>query len=160
MKLIRIANIGLILGTITSLAAFAFPAMAATARSIKVTFAEGVAQQTDCPATFTFCGIDQVVPLGHATETILFNGACGGACDLRIITLNNGTLILSETFSSLSCPSTCDRPGRGQPFSGVLSDVIVGGTGAYAGAGGTLAGTVHAAGKSTQIKLSGTLSLP
>jgi len=160
MKLVRIANIGLILSTITLLAAFAFPAMAATAIPIKITFAEGVAQQTDCPATFTFCGIGQVVPLGHATETILFNGACGGACDLRIITLNNGTLILDETFSSLSCPSTCDRPGRGQPFSGVLTDVIVGSTGAYAGASGTLAGTVHVAGKSTQIKLSGTLILP
>lgn len=160
MKLVRIANIALSLSTIALFAAFAFPAMAATAVPIKMTFAEGVAQQANCPVSVTFCGKGEVVPLGQATETILFNAGCGGACDRRIITLDNGTLSLDETVLSLSCPHTCDRPGDGQPFIGVISDVIVGGTAAYAGASGTLTGSVHVAGKSTQIKLSGALILP
>jgi len=160
VKLVRTANIGLIFGTVALLAAVASPASAATAIPIKMTFAEGVAQQTDCPATFTFCGIGQVIPLGHATETILFNGACGGLCDLRIITLPEGTLIINETVISSSCPGRCHSHGNGQPTSAVLSDVIVGGTGAFAGASGNLTGSVHLAGKSTQIKLSGTLSVP
>jgi hypothetical protein len=38
--------------------------------------------------------------------------------------------------------------------------VIIGGTGAFEGASGTLSGTVHFAGASTQIQLEGTLVLP
>ena len=151
--------------TILSLA-FASPAMAACiSQPISVTFVENVSAQSGCPLATNgtgFCGHGQVTPLGQATETVEF-GACGEACDVRTITLEGGTLILHENFVSISCPGprspNCNRPGRGIPTTIVAADTVVGGTGAYAGASGTLNGTVHIAGRSTEIALSGTLFL-
>jgi hypothetical protein len=162
MKLAHVARHGLFLGMLALLAAFAFPVQAATAIPIKMTFVEAVPKQAGCTRPFDICGTGEVVPLGQATETIQFGVACGGACDLRIITLVDGTLIVNETEEpGGSCPGNCsNRPGYGQPGMGPISDVIVGGTGAYAGASGSLTGTVHLAGNSTQIKLAGTLILP
>ena len=161
MKLAHVACPGLILGMLALLAAYALPVRAATAIPIKMTFVEAVPKQADCTRPFDICGTGEVVPLGQATETIQFGVACGGACDLRIITLADGTLIVDETEHGGSCPGNCNnRPGYGQPGMGPITDVIVGGTGAYAGASGSLSGTVHLAGSSTQIKLAGTLTLP
>ena len=161
MKLAHIASPGLFLGMLTLLAAFAFPVRAATAIPIKMTFVEAVPKQAGCTRPFDICGTGEVVPLGQATETIQFGVACGGACDLRIITLADGTLIVEETEHGGSCPGNCsNRPGYGLPGMGPITDVIVGGTGVYAGASGSLTGTVHLAGNSTQIKLAGTLILP
>ena len=71
------------------------------------------------------------------------------------IVLENGTLIVDETYSP-----DCLRGCNPDVFTGVLTDVIVGGTGAYAGASGTLSGTVRATvGVAIHIKLSGTLAL-
>ena len=161
MKLAHVAGPGLILGMLALLAAFALPVRAATAIPIKMTFVEAVPKQADCTRPFDICGTGEVVPLGQATETIQFGVACGGACDLRIITFADGTLIVEETEHGGSCPGNCNnRPGYGQPGMGPITDVIVGGTGDYAGASGSLSGTVHLAGNSTQIKLAGTLILP
>jgi hypothetical protein len=43
--------------------------------------------------------------------------------------------------------------------AGALTDTVLGGTGTYAGATGTLVGTVKAAGKTSQVKLSGAITL-
>ena len=150
----------LVLGIVLSLALFAAPARAATSISIKMTFTEGVSSQFGCTNPFGGCGSGQVVPLGQATEIIQFGQACGGTCDLRIVTLANGTLSLDEFFSSFDCPGTCGSHGVGRPGDGNLNDVIVGGTGAFTGASGNVSGTVKTAGGSTQIKLAGTLVLP
>jgi hypothetical protein len=97
-----------------------------------------------------------VIPLGHATETIEFSAACGGACDLRTINLAGGSIISEETFSNPNCPGAC-QPNFAEPISGTLTDTVVGGTGIFTGATGTLTGTVRAAGLQSQIKLSGTI---
>jgi hypothetical protein len=99
-----------------------------------------------------------VIPFGLAAETIDFGAGCGGACDLRTINLAEGSLILEETFSNAQCRGTC-QPNPAEPVSGTLTDVIIGGTGIFEGAAGTLAGSVMAAGRQSQVKLSGTITL-
>ena len=141
--------------------AFASPAGAATTIPVKVTFTEPVipaVKSGDC-AVFPegFCGMGQVIPFGHATETIEF-GACGPVCDFRTINLAEGSIFIEETFSDPECPGAC-QPNRAFPSSGTLTDVIVGGTGIFEGATGTLTGTVRAAGPQSQIKLSGSITL-
>jgi hypothetical protein len=104
------------------------------------------------------CGSGEVIPFGHATETVLFGGACGGNCDLRTINLAGGSIFSHEVFSNPTCP-VCGVPGRGQPAAGTVTDVIVGGTGAFAGASGNLSGSVHSAGTAGVAKLSGSITL-
>jgi hypothetical protein len=141
---------------------FASQAAAATSVPVSMTFTEPILLdiRQGC-AVFPdgFCGIGQVVPLGHATETIVFGGACGGACDLRTVSLPGGSIVLHEFFSDPTCPGKC-QPNPAEPSSGTLTDVIVGGSGAFAGASGTVTGSVSAAALTSMIKLSGTLTLP
>jgi hypothetical protein len=135
--------------------------------SVSMTFTEPVAPafKGDCPVfPEGFCGSGEVIPFGHATETIDFGAACGGACDLRTINLAQGSIFIEETFSDFACRGSC-HSSPVFPMSGTLTDVIVGGTGTFGGATGELSGTVSAAvggsqpvGQS-QIKLAGTITL-
>jgi hypothetical protein len=112
-----------------------------------------------CPvAPEGFCGSGEVIPFGHATETIDFNAGSGGSCDLRTINLAAGSIFSDETFSNPGCPGVC-QPNRAEPSSGTLTDTVVGGTGIFTGASGTLSGTVRGNGPESQIKLSGTITL-
>jgi hypothetical protein len=115
-----------------------------------------------CTADDTNCGLGLVRPFGLARETVLFGGACGGICDLRTINLPQGSIYLDETASDFTCPGACGSqsyPHVVPPFDGVLTDVVVGGTGAFAGATGNLSGTVVGAGWHGQIQLAGTIAL-
>jgi hypothetical protein len=142
--------------------AFASQAVANTTASVSMTFTEPIVpsfKSGDCPVLPEgFCGSGEVIPLGHATETIDFGAGCGGTCDLRTINLAGGSIFMEETFSDGSCPGVCGSRGIGQPNSGTLTDTIIGGTGIFEGATGTLVGTVTAAGLESHIKLSGTIS--
>jgi hypothetical protein len=143
--------------------AFASQAVANTTVSVKMTFTEPIVpafKSGDCAVVPEgFCGSGEVIPLGHATETIEFGAGCGGTCDLRTIYLAGSSIIAEETFSDGTCPGACQTGrGIGDPNSGTLTDTIIGGTGIYEGATGTLNGTVRAAGLESQIKLSGTIS--
>jgi len=140
---------------------FASQAMAATTVSVTMTFNEPVLPDINSGcAVFPagLCGSGVVVPFGHATETILFGGACGGTCDLRTVNLAGGSIFLDEVFSNPTCPGGC-RPRPGAPGSGTLTDVIVGGTGNFTGASGNVSGSVLGAGLVSKIKLSGTITL-
>jgi hypothetical protein len=137
------------------------PAAAGT-RDVAVTmkFAEPIvpAFKKGCPvAEDVFCGAGQVMPFGRATETIEF-GACGPGCDFRTINLASGSILAEETFGDGTCPGSC-HPNPAEPVSGTLTDVVVGGTGIFEGATGTLIGTVRASGPQSQVKLSGTITL-
>jgi hypothetical protein len=137
------------------------PAVAGTQDvSVKMTFTEPVVPgfKKGCSVgPEGFCGSGQVIPFGRATETIEFGG-CGPTCDLRTINLASGSIFIEETFSNGACPGSC-HPNPAEPASGTLTDEVVGGTGIFEGATGTLTGTVRAAGPQSQIKLSGTITL-
>jgi hypothetical protein len=105
-----------------------------------------------------FCGMGVVVPFGQATETIEFGGACGGACDLRTINVAGGSIYLDEFEGGGTCPGSC-HPNRAEPGSGFGTDVVVGGTGMFAGASGNLNQAVTYAGPANAVKLSGTITL-
>lgn len=150
-----------LMGLVVLSLVLAAPAQAATTIPVKLTFTEPVVpalKSGDCAVVPEgFCGNGQVIPFGQATETIEF-GACGEGCDFRTINLAEGSIFIEETFSDPACPGSC-QPNRAEPGSGTLTDVIVGGTGIFEGATGTLTGTVRAAGLQSQIKLSGTITL-
>jgi len=147
------------------LAALPAEAAAATTTAVSMTFSEPILEdiQSGCPALALpnggFCGNGIVVPFGHATEMIAFSGGCGGSCDLRTVTLGGGSITIDEFFSSPSCPGVC-QPNPAAPFAGTLNDLIVGGTGKFAGASGNVSGTVKADGPQSLIQLSGTITLP
>lgn len=69
-----------------------------------------------------------MIPLGQASEILVFGAGCGGACDLRTITLAGGSLMLEETVRDVSCPGGVCRPGPLEIGSGKLTDIVVGGT--------------------------------
>jgi hypothetical protein len=158
----RILALALASGALTLLStAFATQAMAATAVPVSMTFTEPVVPDIHSGCAVLpdgFCGHGQVIPFGQATETIAFGGACNGNCDLRTINLAGGSIYIDEFFSSSSCPGGC-QPNPAEPSSGTLNDVIVGGTGTFTGARGTLSGSVRANGLANAIKLSGKITL-
>jgi hypothetical protein len=134
----------------------------ATSIAVRLTFAEPAVpsiKSGDCPVSPEgFCGSGEVIPFGHATEMIDFGAGCGGTCDLRTINLAEGSVVIEETFSNGECLGSCN-PSPAEPVTGTLTDVIIGGTGIFEGATGTLTGSVKAAGRQSQVKLSGTITL-
>ena len=138
------------------------PAAATTSVVVRMTFAEPAHPNfiKGC-AVFPegFCGSGEVVPFGQATESIAFGVGCGGTCDLRTIVLRDGTLTLEET-GIFRCLGACGTYPVEAGY-GDLTDTIVAGTGIFAGATGTLTGTVRAAVSNarpsggSQVQLSG-----
>jgi hypothetical protein len=151
-----------LLGVVVLFAVVAQQAAAGTTTvSVSMSFTEPIVQniRSGCPVfPDGFCGNGVVVPFGHATETILFGGACGGSCDLRRVNVAGGSIYLDEFFSNPSCPGAC-QPNPAEPGSGTLTDVVVGGTGMFAGATGNVSGSVTAAALESAIKLAGTITL-
>jgi len=148
---------------------FAIPASAASTVSVSMTFAEAAHPDylSGCPVfPEGFCGRGQVIPFGQATEMISFGGGCDGSCDLRTITLTSGDqLVLEETFVGGVCPSgSCHHGPVEGGGTGLVTDVVIDGSGVFFGASGTLTGTVRGATSNARpagessVKLSGTLA--
>jgi hypothetical protein len=143
--------------------AFASPATAATTTPVSMTLVEVVAPGTSAGCAVLengtgFCGHGQVIPYGQATEIVLFSG-CGGNCFVHTITLAGGEITFTTTASSPDCPGVC-QPNPGDVFSAALTGVVVGGTGQFAGASGTLHGSVTHAAAVAVVQLSGSITLP
>jgi hypothetical protein len=139
--------------------ALASQAVANTTVSVKMMFSEPIVQniESGCPVLPNGgCGNGVVVPFGHATETIVGGGACGGSCDFRTVNVASGSIYIDESLSNPACPGSC-QSNPAEPFSGTLTDVVVGGTGLFAGATGNLSGSVSANGPEALIQLSGTI---
>ena len=148
----------------TSLGFFAPQATAATTISVTITLTEPAVPSVksgDCPvAPEGFCGSGLAIPLGRVTDMIDFGAGCGGTCDLRTLTFANGSMYLDEVFSDGSCPGACGGyHGAGEPAAGALTDTVIGGTGQFSGATGSLSGLVKAAGKTSKVELSGAITL-
>ena len=146
-----------VLLVLASAALTAPAASAATEVVVAATFTE-LEFTKHCALPDGYCGSGVVTPFGHATETIEFGAGCGGFCDLRTITLAAGTIVAEEVAYDERCPGSCGSQGRGQQAKVSLTDTVIGGTGAYADASGTLSGSVVVAGNHSQIKLAGTLA--
>jgi hypothetical protein len=160
-KLVLIGLLGVLLAAFSAL-----PASGATNTvSVRMTFTEPVMADSQelCPDLHdTNCGRGVVHPYGLAHETLAFFAGCSGACDVRTINLSDGSIFSEETASDFSCPGACGSqsyPRINPPFTATLTDVIVGGTGIFAGARGILVGTVVGAGWHGQIELAGTVTL-
>jgi hypothetical protein len=143
--------------------ALASPALAATTTPVSMTLVEAVAPGASAGCAVLengtgLCGRGEVIAYGQATEIVLFSG-CGDNCFVHTITLAGGSITFTTTESSRDCPGTC-QPNPGEPFSAKLTSVVLGGTGQFAGASGTLTGSVTHAGAVAVIKLSGTITLP
>jgi hypothetical protein len=162
----RVLVFVLALGTLALFSsALATPASAATTVPVSMTFTEPIIQNinSECPAFVTpnggFCGNGNFLPYGHATEMIVF-GAGTPEIDVRTVTVSNGSIVLHEIASDFTCPGVCGSPEfPGGPFSATLTDVVVSGTGIFAGASGNLSGTVKGTGLQSNIKLSGSITL-
>src|SRR5260370_19511978 len=76
------------------------------------------------------CGSGVVTPFGHATETIVFGGACSGNCDFRTVNLAGGSIFLDEVFSNPTCPGGC-RPSPGAPSSPTLTNANLSSAGKF-----------------------------
>lgn len=131
-----------------------------------MTFTEPIQQNVNsgCPVFGPddgFCGNGNFLPYGHATETISFGAGCGGACDVRTVTVAGGSIVIHEqAVGVVSCPGVCGSPlYPGGPFGVTLKDVVVGGTGIFTGASGNLSGMVKGTGLQSQVKLSGSITL-
>lgn len=156
----------IVLGCVATALAFAGVASAGTSTvAVSMTLTEplvsGAPGSAPCPdiAVSFNCGSGEVIPFGHATEEVLI-GVCGETCNFRQIDLPQGLLFLSETVTGFSCPGACgsDHPLAG-PFTLTLADSVVGGTGLFAAATGSMDGTVVAAGWHGQVKLAGSITL-
>ena len=160
-------KLALALGIVTAAAVtgvMAMPAAAETTVSVSTTLTEPLmanGAQGDCPdigLAFN-CGSGEVIPFGHATEEVVID-ACGQGCGIRFINLPQGSIVLQETGGNVSCPGACGSEfPHGAPFSATLADVVIDGTGIFAGATGNLNGTLKATVWQAQIKLSGTITL-
>jgi hypothetical protein len=157
--------IGMVAALVGIAAVAAMPAAAATSVSVKMTFAEllkpGWPGQEPCPdigIDFN-CGSGEVIPFGHALEVASI-GACGETCTIRFVELADGEIVLREIASDFACPGACvtEWP-HGAPFNATLTAVVIGGSGRYEGASGTLTGTLRAAAWQAQVKYEGVLTL-
>ena len=87
-------------------------AAANTTQFVSMTFAEPIHPSITCPGfPDVSCGSGEMVPLGRASEIVVFGAGCGGECDLRTIYLSGGSLIFEESFTGGSCPGGVCRPG-------------------------------------------------
>jgi hypothetical protein len=150
-----------------ALVLFAAPAAASSTLNFSATFNEPTGGPVHSPFSCPpgeGCGSGEVVGVGQATETIVFNG-CGQLCDIRTISFATGsTLVLFERPSNFQIPGqSYHAPGHafGHPFSVTLSDTVDGAdsTGMFAGSSGTLTGEAKVAGGMAIITLSGPIAL-
>ena len=160
--------LGTLLGCLAMVLIVAPTTVAASATyQVTAHFVEPVApdiQRDDCALEVDgFCGTGTFAPFGRVTETIEFGAGCRGGCDLRTIVLDDGTLVLEESYAFGGCRGVC-RSNPAFPQSGLLTSVIVAGTGSFEGASGTLTGTVELSGHllpagESQIRLTGTITI-
>jgi hypothetical protein len=140
-------------------------AIAATTVPVSMTLIEplkaGTPGSSPCPdiAIEFNCGSGEVLPFGHATEEVSLN-VCGDFCNFRAIDLPQGSIFLEETVTNFSCPGVCGSQGLfGGRLTISVADVVIDGTGIFAGATGTLTGTVGTGGWHGLVQLTGTITL-
>ena len=147
-------------------ALLALPASAATF-SYEATFVEPFG---GCPPG-TSCGSASISQLGHSDDQVVVFNACGFGCHIRTVTFDDGsTLVLriedQPSGFAFTSPGNSGSHGEicfplpGDPQFLDIEETIVGGTGRFAGATGSGAGTVRLHGCIAVGKTAGTITLP
>jgi hypothetical protein len=152
MKLLRL---GFAAASLVVLLALAAPAMATTTLNYQATFVEiGGAIPGGS------CGSATISGVGHVAFQCVAFDACGPNCEVRIITFDDGsTLTIHESIVGVISPGESSAAGANAPQFLEITQTIVGGTGAFAGAIGSGTGRVNLAANAL-IKASGTITLP
>jgi hypothetical protein len=148
--------IGLIALTVMS----ASPAWASTTTPVSMNFGEPKVADfvSGCAVLLAhegLCGVGDVVPYGHATETIVFGFAVNLPYDVRTVTVSAGTIVMHEHLTSFFVCAGGDPPGA---CEATLADEVVSGTGLFITAKGSLTGTVTGTGPQSHIQLAGTIT--
>jgi hypothetical protein len=106
------------------------------------------------------CGSATISGLGHVAFQCVAFDACGPNCELRTLTFDDGsTLVIHESIVGARTPGSSSNAGANAPMWLLITQSIVGGTGAYAGASGSGTGRVNLAAGAV-ITVSGTITLP
>ncbi len=152
MKLLRL---GFAAASLVVLLALAAPAMATTTLNYQATFVEiGGAIPGGS------CGSATISGVGHVAFQCVAFDACGPNCEVRIITFDDGsTLTIHESIVGVISPGESSAAGANAPQFLEITQTIVGGTSAFAGATGSGTGRVNLAANAL-IKASGTITLP
>ncbi len=106
------------------------------------------------------CGSATISGIGHVAHQCVTFDACGPNCEVRIITFDdNSTLTIHESIVGVISPGNSSAAGVNAPQFLEITQTIVGGTGALAGATGSGTGRVNLAANAV-ITASGTITLP
>jgi hypothetical protein len=170
-KSVRIFGLGLFVGASAALLVLPAPAMAGT-DTYHATFIEPYGgpnnSSFECPPG-TSCGTANLGKLGHGS-TVVYFFACGVDCQLRIITLDDGSQLVVKEYGDLADFSSPGNSGNngyigfGLPGNPQFLDVtqeIVSGTGRFSSvSGGSGVGTVKVAGGVVVVTVTGTITTP
>ena len=170
-RAIRVAASVFALAAVAASLVGAVPARAATTAPYQATFIEPYGGPMQAPFSCppgTSCGSANVSGLGHVANQFIVFGDCGPDCHLRTLTFDDGsTLVIRELqLTSFAPPGSAGGHGYigfglpGNPQFLEITQTILGGTGRFAGASGSGAGTVKVAGGVAIIKASGSITLP
>ena len=119
----------------------------------------------------TSCGTASISGLGHSDNQVVVFNACGFGCHIRTVTFDDGSTLVIRTEDqpsgfAFTSPGNSGshgyigfpgRPGNQQFLD--IEETIIGGTGRFAGATGSGAGTVKVHGGVAIGKTSGTITL-
>jgi hypothetical protein len=144
-------------------------ALVALMLSIALVSGASAATTTDYHATFVevggaipggSCGSATISQIGHVAHQCVAFDACGANCEVRTITFDDGsTLTIHESIVGVISPGNSSAAGANAPQFLEITQTIVGGTGALAGATGSGTGRVNLAANAV-ITASGTITLP
>jgi hypothetical protein len=149
-----------LIGLIALAVMSASSAWASTTTLVSMNFDEpkGYEFTSGCAVFFAYeglCGVGNVVPYGHATETIVFGFAVKLPYDVRTVTVSAGTIVMRERVTSFVGCTGVGAPGA---CTLTLADVVVSGTDLFTNATGSLTGTVTGTGVQSHVQLSGTIT--
>jgi hypothetical protein len=157
----KLFGVALACGALAAILSLVTPAAAATTIKYHATFVENGAGQAVC-APGTSCGSATFSGLGHVSFQSLAFDACGPNCHVRTITFDDGsTLVIQESGVGdyVVSPGNSSAAGPNAPIFLEITQTIVGGSGAFAGATGGGTGRVNLAAGAI-VTASGTIALP
>lgn len=106
------------------------------------------------------CGSATISGAGHVAHQCVYLNWCGGNCNLRTITFDDGSmLVMHESVVRAAWPGNSLSAGANTPVFLEITQTIVDGTGRFAGATGGGTGRIDTAAEAV-IHSSGTITVP